>query len=709
MQTHASSLSLALSACLAAAWLTTAAPAAGELRCESLPGIMDAFLKNHVVRHRLTEEIRQRVIETYLERFDPSRTLLLAGEMEALRGSMAGIFEEIQAGDCKRLTRNHFLLIDHHEAERDSVRKIAGAEDFEIDPSVTWTIERDQRSHAATKAKQAALLRSRIHFGVANYLSAGSTLEEAKQRLIRRYELRTKHLAEVDEEDLYVGFLNSFASSLDPHSSYLSTEVLEDFRISMSLSLEGIGVALSEQDGYAVAERIIPGGAADRHAVMRPKDKIIAVAQEGGEPVDIIDLPLRESVSLIRGKKGTRVGLTILRQGESIDRFTITIVRDTIDLAEQAAKLRFEQREVEGRKLKLAILELPSFYGDPDPSKRQCTKDVAELLRQVKQEKADGLLLDLSKNGGGLLPHAVTISGFFLRTGEIVAVEDAHGRRQELKDRDDEILYSGPLVVHTSRASASATEILAGALKDYLRAVIAGDEHTFGKGTVQTVVEYPRGRSEGAIKITTALFFRPGGKSTQHGGVEADVVIPSLLSRDDFGEKNQPYSLLNQVVTPFLGNSDNGGSDSERWRPISTETLAELSERSQRRIEASEEFAEIREALTKARENPGVVTLADILKRKEEEREEAEPEKGSDAPESNEEQETPDPPLEEAINVLADLVALTGLLEGEGAESQGTASISSRVISRPIPPSAVQLSAAARTASSRASGSSRPK
>jgi carboxyl-terminal processing protease len=334
-------------------------------------------------------------------------------------------------------------------------------------------------------------------------------------------------------------------------------------------------------------------------------------------------------------------------------------VRDTIDLAEEAAKLRFEQREVGDKKLKLAILELPSFYGDPNPGKRQCTKDVARLLHQVKQEKADGLVLDLSKNGGGLLPHAVTVSGFFLRQGEIVGVKDARGRRQELKDRDEEILYSGPLVVHTSRASASAAEILAGALKDYRRAVMAGDEHTFGKGTVQTVVKYPRGRSEGAIQVTTAFFFRPGGKSTQHGGVEADVLIPSLLSRDDFGEKNQPYSLLNQVVTPFLGSSANGGSDSERWRPITAETLAELSERSRRRVEASQEFAQIRESLKKQRENRGVVRLAELLKEKEEAEEKAEPEQGSDAPDG-EEEETPSPQLEEAINVLADLVALAG-------------------------------------------------
>src|SRR5574339_498583 len=182
----------------------------------------------------------------------------------------------------------------------------------------------------------------------------------------------------------------------------------------MSLSLEGIGVALSERDGYSVVERIIPGGAADRIEKERlePEDKIIAVAEEGAQPVDIIDMPLRDAVSLIRGKKGTRVQLTVLREGDETRRFPVTIERDTIDLAEQAAKLRFETRERAGKPYKLAIIDLSSFYGDSDPTRRQCTDDLEKLLAQVKTENADGLLLDLSRNGGGLLEHAVQISGF---------------------------------------------------------------------------------------------------------------------------------------------------------------------------------------------------------------------------------------------------------------------------------------------------------
>jgi carboxyl-terminal processing protease len=526
-------------------------------------------------------------------------------------------------------------------------------------------------------ADRAKLVRSLIHFQMSNYLSAGETLEEAKRRIIHRYELRTIRLRDLEPVDLYSGFLDSFALSLDPHSNYLSAEVLEDFNISMSLSLEGIGVALAERDGYSVVERIIPGGAADRlDEGLRPKDKIIAVSEDDGEATNIIDMPLRDAVSLIRGKKGTRVHLTVLRQGEKTERFPISIVRDTIDLAEQAAKLRYEKREVEGRTYKLAVIELPSFYGDSDPSRRQCTDDLEKLLEEVKEEDVDGLLLDLSRNGGGLLEHAVKISGFFLRKGEVVGVEDSHGNLKVLSDRDERILYTGPMLVHTSRLSASASEILVGALKDYRRAVITGDDHTFGKGTVQTVTPLPPG--QGALKITTALFFRPGGKSTQNDGVLAHVSIPSILTAQEFGEETQEYALGSRRISPFLSSYANAIGAGDRWSRVSEATVTELARRSKERVDQSEEFAEVREDIRKAIANDGLVRLADILK----EREEAELEKkdkegnplidagattgvadGESAAVHTEtavlsDNEKLTPQVEEALNVLGDLVAL---------------------------------------------------
>jgi carboxyl-terminal processing protease len=408
-----------------------------------------------------------------------------------------------------------------------------------------------------------------------------------------------------------------------------------------------------------VVERIIPGGAADRLNALKPKDKIITVAQADGEAVNIIDMPLRDAVSLIRGKKGTEVKLTVLRQGKHTERFLVTIIRDKVNLEEQAAKLRFEEREADGKTLKIAILELPSFYGGASPSERQSTDDVARLLRQVNAEKVDGLVLDLSRNGGGLLDHAVTISGFFVRKGEIVGVEDGKGRRQILSDEDESILYSGPMVVHTSRVSASAAEILAGALKDYKRAVITGDDHTFGKGTVQTVSSLPPGR--GALKITTAMFFRPGGKSTQNDGVRSDVMIPSLLSGDDFGEKTQRFALDNQETAPFLSSYANAIPVSGRWHPVSADLVTKLTERSKKRVASNEQFAEILRKLEEADANGGIIRLEDIIKQQEESRADSDTEEQEDGADPSDREDVaakPTPQLEEATNILLDLILL---------------------------------------------------
>lgn len=634
-----------------AAALGPAAAAHATLSCGTTPEFIRLLLRGHVRHNELTVEIEQRAVENYVLRLDRSRTLLTQPEVDALRTSLSGIFAELQKGRCDRLTDVHKRVVRKHEAAAKFVRATVEADGYEIDESTSLTLDPETRGYAATPEARDDVMRGMIHFQMSNYLSNESALDEAKSKLIRRYERRLKRELEITPDEIYAAFLDSFASALDPHTNYLSQRVLEDFRIGMSLSLEGIGVALSEQDGYAVAERIIPGGAADRHNVLQPKDKLIAVSQDGKDYTDLIDVPLRDAVSQIRGKAGTSVWLTVLRsEGGTSTKLDINIVRDKIDLAEQAAKLRFEEREVDGETLKLAILELPSFYGDQDPDARQCTDDVKRLLAEVREAKADGLLLDLSRNGGGLLQHAVTISGYFIRKGEVVGIQDARGRRQILADRDGDVLFSGPMVVHTSRVSASASEILAGALKDYGRAVIVGDDHTFGKGTVQTISQLPG--ENGALKVTTALFFRPGGQSTQHSGVRADVVLPSLLSSDDYGEKTQRFSLPPQETTPFLGGAANVDEGDGHWDPVAGKLVGVLAERSATRVAKDDEFTEIRERLAEQQANAGVVELAEIMKRREEESKTAEKVEG-------EEEEDDSPQLEEALRVLTDMVGIS--------------------------------------------------
>jgi carboxyl-terminal processing protease len=637
---------------------------AAPLSCDKIPKFIERYLDQHIRYHTRTPELEQRTIDVFIRSFDPSQSALLESEVEDLRIRLSSLFTRVGNGDCSVLENVRELFANRQQEIAKFVMEFISAEDYQIDTTVELMIDAKKRGYPKTVADRDALTRSLVHFQMSNYVNDATTLEEAKALLEHRYELRTKRIAEIDSVDLYSNFLDAFATSLDPHSNYFSADTYEDFRISMSLSLIGIGVALSERDGFSVVERIIPGGSAASLDVLRPNDKIIEVAQGDNAPINIIDMPLRDAVSLIRGEKGTEVRLTILRQTDATERFTVSIVREEINLEDQAAKLRFELREVGGETLNLAILDLPSFYGDSDPSKRQCTDDVARLLRDVNLAHADGLVLDLSRNGGGLLTHAVTVSGFFLRKGEIVKVQNARGQQEVLSDQDESILYTGPLVVHTSRVSASAAEILAGALKDYKRAVITGDDHTFGKGTVQTVSSLAPGL--GALKITTAMFYRPGGKSTQHGGVEADVVIPSMLSGDDFGEKHQPYSISGSEIAPFQSSYAIANAGTDRWSVISKGIVEKLAQESKQRIDASSDFAEVYRSLKENEENAGVIRLAEMLKRREEaddksDADEPSADAGDDAGETTEVAEDDSeisPQLEEATNVLVDLIAM---------------------------------------------------
>jgi carboxyl-terminal processing protease len=330
-------------------------------------------------------------------------------------------------------------------------------------------------------------------------------------------------------------------------------------------------------------------------------------------------MSLRDVVSIIRGKRGTKVKLTVLRSTDTTERLEVEIERDKVTIEDAAATLEFREVEVAGVMRKLAILDLPTFYGDPDPSKRQSGRDVRDLLRQVIDAKADGLLLDLSRNGGGKLESSVEIAGLFIRKGGIVAVKNVFSEVQVLEDEDEDIVYDGPLVILTSRLTASASEIVAGAMKDYGRAVIVGDDHTFGKGTVQSFVHQP-GRL-GAIKVTTALFFRPGGASTQHEGVSADIVLPSIFATDDLGERYTQYSLASQMIAPFLEKPTTSPvsiKPKPDWPLVSDEMFVELKRRSGSRVEQSEEFTKINEQLAKQANQDDVIHLAELIREREE-------------------------------------------------------------------------------------------
>jgi carboxyl-terminal processing protease len=636
-----------------------APPAQAKLTCGDLPELSTLLLNKHIRVHMMTPGVRERAVSTYIERLDPQRLLYLEAEQQKLAERLQETFLEVRAGECGRLGAVHEDAVSRAGAQEVFVRKLVGSDDYQVDTTAEIVIDAEKRGWPKTSEQRDAWLAALVHFQASNFLASGEELGKARDRLVHRYELRTRRIADLDSEDLYAAYLDALANALDPHSSYLTQDALDDFQIQMELSLEGIGVALSDRDGYAVVEQIIPGGAADRITALQPKDRIVAVAEDGKDAVDIIDLPLRDVVRLIRGKKGTRVHLTVLREGETVERFQVAILRDKINLEEQAAKLSFETVEKQERKLKLAVLELPSFYGDGDgdPNKRQGSRDVRRLLEEAKREGAQGVLLDLSRNGGGLLDDAVRISGFFVRRGGIVAVQSSEDRTRVLEDPDGNVIWSGPLVVLTSRVSASASEILAGAMKDYGRAVLVGDAHTFGKGTVQSLIPLRSGL--GALKITTGLFFRPGGASTQHAGVAADVTLPSLLTEDLVGERTQEHSLQVENIGSFVSENANGGRDDQHWKPVNPPLLGELAKRSEARVSENSFFKEIEEQVAKRQADDGIVRLSELLAEQEQEKAQNGDEPAGDvAEQESDADEDPKPQLEEALNVLADLVLL---------------------------------------------------
>jgi carboxyl-terminal processing protease len=380
--------------------------------------------------------------------------------------------------------------------------------------------------------------------------------EQIVETLSHRYHRNLHTFIDWDNDDVLQVYLTALAHVYDPHSDYFNRSQLDSFEIGMNLSLFGIGAELTSEDGYCTIRRLLPGGPASKSGKIKENDRIIAVAQSNQPPVDVVDMSLGKAVQLIRGPKGTEVHLTIIPAGaDSSARTMLTLVRDEIKLEDQEAKAKIiELPAAQGGTLRLGVIDLPSFYANFDPSNkrgkaepRSTTEDVKRLIEKLKQESVAGLILDLRRNGGGSLEEAINLTGLFIKDGPVVQVRDYDGAITEDDDRDPSILYGGPLIVLTSRFSASASEILAGALQDYGRALIVGDSSTHGKGTVQSVQPLKdaltrmriRGLTNdpGALKVTIKKFYRASGASTQLKGVVPDIVLPSIFNESkDFGE-----------------------------------------------------------------------------------------------------------------------------------------------------------------------------
>jgi carboxyl-terminal processing protease len=604
---------------------------AENIKCSRLPLLMGSFLSNHYAMKSMTEEIKIHAVDQMIKRMDPSKTLLYESDVERLTAILKNVFEKMQAGDCSSLRPVYDILVARARENEVMVKEILGL-NYKIDETVELQVDVKKRPFVTTREEKKELLRKVVQFQIENELLAGMNLAEAKKQQIHHYELYTKRVIKRNPEKLIITAAEAFAQALDPHTNYLSTENLEDMRIHMKLSLEGIGALLTSDNGFVIIQELIPGGSAERSGLLKPKDKIIAVAQRGERPVNVIDMELRDVVRMIRGNKGTQVTLTILRQAERTYRFDITITRDKIELKEQEAKITYETRTVDGRQYRIGIIDLPSFYGDEKESKSSY-EDMKKLLAEAQRKRVDGVVLDLSRNGGGLLGEAVRITGLFLGKGGIVATKDSRGKviiytngvdssvtkgdkRKWITfpGDDSRSVYTGPLVVLTSRLSASASEIVAGALKDYRRAVIVGSDHTFGKGTVQTLSTLPQ--DLGGMTITTAMYFLPGGKSTQKVGVDADIQLPIFFSLEDVSETSLEYPLPSQSIAPFLRLH---GSDTRLWKSVDQPLIKKLAAISRARVAKDAKFAKIIANNKEAAGKKGFIRLADLRKEMKEE------------------------------------------------------------------------------------------
>lgn len=604
---------------------------AAVLACRDLGGLLSAYQTVHYSVRRITPRLKERAVEQFVRALDPSRSLLLDAEVGSIREHLVETFDVLRRGNCEALDETFALVRGRAAEDTARARKVLAAEDFAIDRSIELMVDPEERGYPKSKAEREKLGLALLHFQMANYVKGGVEIEKAKEQLVHRYELTEKRLAErVEEERLPEMFAEAFARALDPHTAYLSHDQLMDFQINMRLSLEGIGAALRSEDGFTYIESLIPGGGAEKSGKLQPKDKIIAVEQEGpdAEPVSTIDMSIQDVVKLIRGPKGTKVTLTVLREGATTKTFDVTIVRDRIDVKQQAAKLDVQERTVGGKTTRIGVLELPSFYGSSDDEAgRSSYEDVKKLIGEAKEQGVEALVLDLHKNGGGYLEEAVRISGLFIREGAIVATKDTDDDHVILRDTDDDTEWAGPLVVLVSPMSASASEILAGSLHAYGRALVVGAGTTsFGKGSVQTLRPLPR--NLGAMKVTTGMYFLPSGHSTQRVGVDIDIEVPSLFSTIDVGEKDLDYSLPPQRMKAFLSDGVNGrGVD--RWKPVDQATVARLAQRSRARIERKPAFREVEEAIAEAKERKERLSIAELLADDEPAETEAEAKSGS--------------------------------------------------------------------------------
>ena len=579
--------------------------------------------QGHYTREKLDEKMSARFLQTYLTTLDYNKLYFTQRDVDEFESKYASTLgDSVLRGDLGP-AREIFTRFKQRVEDRVAKNKKLTQRKYSFDSNRAVEINRQNAPWPKNQEDADRIWQDRIEAELLKEELAELKLRPPPETVTRRYDQVLRNVREMEEDDLVKTFLSALAQTYDPHSEYLSPSDLENFQISMKLSLVGVGAVLSSEDGYAKVKEVVPGGPADRDGRLTVNDRIAAVAQGEAEFEDVVDMKLDKVVEKIRGKKGTLVRLLVI-PGDATDpskRKIVEIRRDEVKLKDQEAKAEVLDLDGQtGHPIRVGWITLPSFYANMENrgTPKSTTEDVTALVSRLKREGIQGLVIDLRRDGGGSLEEAINLTGLFIPRGPVVQAKDSNGKITVSQDTNPELVYNGPLIVLVNRLSASASEIFAAALQDYGRAVIVGDERSFGKGTVQTVLDLGRLMSPfslgaadaGALKLTIQKFYRVRGGSTQLKGVESDIVLPSLTDNSEIGEGSLKNRLAYDEVAPVKI------VDSMAATPL---FLDELRARSAQRIVGDPEFRYTLEDMTRVREKikENVMSLNEKARRKE--------------------------------------------------------------------------------------------
>jgi len=549
----------------------------GKMQQVVTSAVVSVFQQGHFSKPRLSDASSRMLYDEYFETLDPNKVYFTSEDIEEFSPYREILDDLLLKGniDFPFKVYKRFLLRVQERVEyaRERVKK-----GFDFSKDETMGFDRSEKPWASPKELDEIWEKRVKKQMLVEYMMRESAKEEAdkeksataswllkrkpNEAVLKRYENYFNLLNSNDTSDVLENFISSFMRVFDPHSNYLSWRSLEDFDISMRLSLQGIGATLTNDDGYTKVVSIVAGGPADKDGRLKPGDRIVAVAQDDKESQDVVNVPLNKVVRQIRGKKETIVRLTVISSLDSAPR-EIVITRGEVKLEDSAATGELKTiKDAKGVDHNLGYVYLPGFYADwdamrrGDKNPRAATGDVKRLVEELQaKHKIEGLVLDLRGNGGGSLQEAIKLAGLFIPTGPVVQVRDGRNKVEVHQDDDNGFVFDLPLVVMVDRTSASASEIFAGAIQDYGRGIIVGDKSTHGKGTVQTVWRlgrYPslRDKKPGALKFTMAKFYRVTGASTQKKGVTPDIIFPSFFDHMEVGEARLSHVMPWDEIKP---------------------------------------------------------------------------------------------------------------------------------------------------------------